>query len=127
MNKAPPNLRQDLTLHELECLQKLYVGDKLHYIDQASTYAGYYLQMKLYGTMTFRILHSHGTWIKVKKALESVGFDIDSIPDWTDYSERVAGVRWYKNDLMKASDIWAFLVGIDRRGKARLDEIEPKA
>lgn len=122
MSNSKPNLRQDLTLHELDCLNNLLVR-KDHYLDISTSYAGYYLQMKLYGTLTFRILRSHGTWIKVKRELESVGLDIDALPDWTEHSEKVAGVRWYKKDLLKTKDVWSFLTGVNRRDKRRLDAV----
>lgn len=121
-----PHLRQILTLDELECLQSLLVR-KNHYIDDSTSYAGYFLQMKLYGTMTFRILHSHATWIKVKRELESVGLNIAALPEWTEYSEKVRGVRWYKNDLLKAKDVWTFLVGINRRGNKELGAVDDKS
>jgi hypothetical protein len=116
-------LRRDLTLYELECLDKLMLR-KGHELDRSTAHAGYFLQMKLFGTMTFRILHSHGTWIKVKKALESVGLDIDGLPDWTEHAEAVRGVRWYKDDVLQARDVWSFLVGIDRRKQKDLGQVE---
>lgn len=122
MNSAP-KLRYDLTLHELECLDRLFFR-KDHGLDITTKHAGYYLQMKLFGTMAFRILHSHGTWIKVKRDLESVGLNIEGLPEWTEHSDRVRGVQWYKNDALGARDIWSFLVGIDRRSQKDLDRVD---
>jgi hypothetical protein len=118
-----PTLHQDLTLHELHCLTQMFLR-KDHDIDQTASHAGSYLQMKIYGTMAFRILHSHVTWIKLKRDLESTGLDVDALPDWTPHSDRVRGVRWYRGDVVGARDVWSFLVGIDRRkakGLARVD------
>lgn len=126
MDSELPNLRRDLTLEELECLQRLLVR-KDHYLDDSTSYTGYYLQMKVYGTMTFRILHSHATWIKVKRELASAGLDVDALPEWTKHSEKVRGVRWYKDDLLKAKDVWSFLVGINRRGNKELGAVDDKA
>jgi hypothetical protein len=123
MTKITPHLRRDLTLEELENLQNLLIC-KDHYLDELTSYAGYFLQMKLYGTMTFRILHSHATWIKVRRELVLAGLDVDSLPEWTALSEKVRGVRWYKNDLLKAKDVWTFLVGINRRGNKELGAVD---
>lgn len=125
MSIDTPSLRRDLTLGELECLNILLIR-KDQYLEASTSYAGYYLQMKLYGTMTFRILHSHATWIKVKRELASVGLDVDALPEWTEHSEKVRGVRWYKNDLLKAKDVWTFLVGINRRGNKELGAVDNK-
>jgi len=118
-----PNLQQDLTLHELRCLTEMYLR-KDHDVDRSSAHVGYYLQMRMFGTMTFRILHSHVTWIKVKRDLESVGLDVDGLDDWTAHSRHVRGVRWYQEDAMKARDVWSFLVGIDRRKHKDLGRVD---
>lgn len=126
METVRPTLERDLTLHELSCLTSMFLR-RGHDVDRTAAHIGYYLQMRMFGTMTFRILHSHVTWIKVKRDLESVGLDVDSLPDWTAHSERVRGVRWYKGDALKARDVWTFLVGIDRRKQkdlARVDDAD---
>ncbi len=123
MDESRPNLQQDLTLHELRCLTQMFLRMN-HDVDRSTAHVGYYLQMRLFGTMTFRILHSHGTWIKVKRDLESVGLDVDALPDWTQHSENIRGVRWYKDDVLKARDVWSFLVGIDRRNQKDLGRVE---
>lgn len=123
MDPLRPTLNQDLSLHELHCLTQLFVR-KGHDIDSTASHAGYYLQMKLYGTMTFRILHSHVTWIKVKRDLESVGLDVDALPSWTPHSDKVRGVRWYRSGAEAARDVWSFLVGIDRRKAKGLAQVE---
>lgn len=123
MDLERPTLHQDLTLHELHCLTRMFLRMD-HDVDRTTAHVGYYLQMKMYGTMTFRILHSHVTWIKVKRDLESTGLDVDALPDWTPHSESVRGARWYKGDVVKARDVWSFLVGIDRRKAKGLARVE---
>ena len=123
MDEPRPTLQQDLTLHELRCLTQMFLR-KGHDVDRSSAHVGYYLQMRMFGTMTYRILHSHGTWIKVKRDLESVGLDVDGLPDWTPHSERIRGVRWYKGDVLNAQDVWAFLVGVDRRKLKDLGRVD---
>ena len=123
MEQDRPNLQQDLTLHELHCLSQMFLRSS-HDVDRSALHVGYFLQMKMYGTMTFRILHSHVTWIKVKRDLESVGIDVAELPDWTAHADMVRGVRWYREDVMKARDVWSFLVGVDRRKARGLGRVE---
>lgn len=122
MDRSRPTFQQDLSLHELHCLTELFLRSD-HDIDGTASHAGYYLQMKLYGTMTFRILHSHVTWIKVKRDLASVGLDVEALPTWTVHSNRVRGVRWYRGGAEAARDLWSFLVGIDRRKAKGLAQV----
>ena len=123
MDLERPTLHQDLTLHELHCLTRIFLR-KDHDVDRTTAHVGYYLQMKMFGTMTFRILHSHVTWIKVKRDLESAGLDVDSLPDWTPHSDRIRGVRWYRGGAEAARDLWSFLVGIDRKKAVGLARVE---
>ena len=65
--------------------------------------------------MTFRILNSPKTWLKVRKVLVENGFDVDGLPNWTELSDKVRGVRMYRGQMEGVRRMWDFLAGIERQ------------
>ena len=105
---------------ELKALEKIMTR-KGFSVDDSSKYVGYYIQMKLMGVMSFRILHSQGTWIKARDLFNEFDIPVDSLPKWTKDGDKLNGVKWYKDDVLKARRVWEFFAGIERRGNKDLD------
>ena len=84
-------------------------------IDDSSKYVGYFLQMKVLGTLAFRIMHSHHSWTKARKIFRTVGVDLDALPLETPLTDRVIAVRLFKKNRV-VGGLWSAVTGVPRRG-----------
>ena len=85
-------------------------------IDESARYAGYYIQMRVFGTLAFRIIHSQPLWIESKKIFKSFGIDLNELPERTLMGNRVLAVRLFDKNYPIVTDLWEVLVGIKRKG-----------
>lgn len=99
---------------ELEAFEKIMYRKRVD-VDESGRYIGFYIQVKLLGVMTFRIMHSHDTWIKLKRIFSEFDIDVESFPDWTSKGDQINGAKWYKKNVLGSSNVWDALVGIPRR------------
>ena len=121
-----PNSSDGLTFteKELEVFEQIIARPKID-VDVSGRYIGYYIQIKLLGIIPFRILHSGPTWTKIKKLFAEFDVDVESLPEVTSMGEKINGYKWYEDQLPVVTDVWEFLVGIDRRQEG-IRQFDPK-
>jgi hypothetical protein len=84
-------------------------------IDESSRYVGYFVLVKTFGTLVFRIVHSRNTWVKLRRILKEVDIDITSYSERTVVGNRVRALSLFDKAHPTVRDLWAVLQAIDRR------------
>ena len=119
----------DLDENERKALFKVMFR-KYSDIDESAKYVGWYIQMRAFGTLNFRIIHSPKSWTKAKKIFRQAGINLDDLEKEPLMANRVIAYRVFKKDYPSIRDLWDILTKIKRRDgtmhqNKKLSDIDP--
>ena len=104
-----------LSAREIEVIERVYTRKEVD-LDQSAKYVGWYLQMKIIGTLPFRIMHSHHTWLRARKLFKEFGIDLaKDLPETTSKSPRVRAYHLFMKNYPVVTPLWAALARVKRR------------